>query len=135
QYIRDFIEDKIVKRIIVWQLALRKINGINQMEKHSALIVHTTDPINAEPPLELLRKQFITPEELFYVRNHGNIPRIDIKSYRLKVDGMVENELEISMDSIMNDYSKKSVMATVQCAGNRRTELLSVAPIPGEVPW
>jgi len=105
------------------------------MKKHSELIVHTTNPENAEPPLELLRKHFITPEELFYVRNHGNIPLIDAESYRLKVSGLVEHELEISMDNIFCDFPEKTVMATVQCAGNRRTELLSVAPIPGEVPW
>jgi sulfite oxidase len=35
----------------------------------------------------------------------------------------------------MNDFPKHSVMATLQCAGNRRDQLIAVAPVHGEVPW
>jgi sulfite oxidase len=105
------------------------------MDKHPNLIVHTTDPINAEPPLDALRENFITPQDLFYVRNHGNIPAIDVKNYRLHVSGMVERELELTLDTLRNNFSNRSVMATVQCAGNRRNQLIEVAEIPGEVPW
>ena len=105
------------------------------MGKHHDLIVHTTDPLNAEPPLQILGEHFITPQELFYIRTHGNVPDIDSDSYRLSVIGLVNHELQLSYDALKNNFAKETVMATVQCAGNRRTELLSVAPIPGEVPW
>ena len=105
------------------------------MDKHPNLIVHTTDPINAEPPLDALRENFITPQDLFYVRNHGNIPEIDVKNYRLHVNGMVERPLELSLDTLRNNFSNQKIMATVQCAGNRRNQLIEVAPIPSEVPW
>jgi len=105
------------------------------MEKHPDLIFHTREPINAEPPIEKLREHFITPVGLFYIRNHGDIPVIDPHSYRLRVNGMVERDLELSLDSLMNDFPKHTVIATVQCAGNRRNQLIAVAPVPGEVPW
>lgn len=105
------------------------------MDKYESLIVHTTSPFNAEPPLELLRANFITPRELFYVRNHGNVPEIDARAYRLIVNGMVERELELSLDTLLNDFPKRTVMATLQCAGNRRDQLMAVAPIPDEVAW
>ena len=35
----------------------------------------------------------------------------------------------------MHGFVKHTVMATLECAGNRRTELMMVAPVPGEVPW
>lgn len=105
------------------------------MRKHEKFIVHTTSPYNAEPPLELLRENFITPRELFYVRNHGNIPEIDANHFRLRVNGMVERELELSLDTIRNDFPKRTVMATLQCAGNRRDQLIALKEIPGEVAW
>lgn len=105
------------------------------MTKDNGLIVHTENPLNAEPPLDRLRAQFITPHALFYVRNHGNIPQVDASAYRLSVGGNVERPLELTLDRIMNDFPKRTVMATLQCAGNRRDQLLDVAPIPGEVPW
>lgn len=99
------------------------------------LIVHTTSPYNAEPPLELLRENFITPRELFYVRNHGDVPEINAQTFRLVVNGMVERELELSLDTLLNDFPKRTVMATLQCAGNRRDQLMALKEIPGEVPW
>lgn len=105
------------------------------MDKHPSLLVHSTNPFNAEPPLTALREHFITPRELFYVRNHGNIPEIDPKAYRLVVNGMVERELELSLDTLLNDFPKRTVMATLQCAGNRRKELIAIAATPGETPW
>jgi sulfite oxidase len=105
------------------------------MEKHPNLIVHTTNPQNAEPPISLLRKHFITPVELFYIRNHGEVPQIDANEYRLRINGLVERELEFSLEMLKRDFGKHTVMATVQCAGNRRNQLIEVAPVPGEVPW
>lgn len=105
------------------------------MQKHESLVVHTTNPFNAEPPLELLRENFITPRELFYVRNHGNVPEIDAQKFRLVINGMVERELELSLDTLLNDFPKRTVMATLQCAGNRRDQLIAIKEIPGEVPW
>lgn len=105
------------------------------MEKSPDLLVHSTNPYNAEPPLSRLRENFMTPRELFYVRNHGTIPETDATTYRLAVNGMVERELALSLDILMNDFPKRTVMATLQCAGNRRTELIAVAPTPGETPW
>jgi sulfite oxidase len=105
------------------------------MEKDPHLITHTTNPWNAEPPVNKLREHFITPPELFYVRNHGEIPVIDPGSYRLVVNGLVEQPFELSLHSLINDFTKRTVMATLQCAGNRRNQLIDVAPIPGEVPW
>ncbi|HYV95184.1 MAG TPA: sulfite oxidase [Chitinophagales bacterium] len=105
------------------------------MDKDPNLIVHTTHPLNAEPPLDKLRENFITPYQKFYIRNHGDIPQIDPKTFHLQVNGLVEHELELSLDKLINDFTKHTVMASLQCAGNRRTELLAVAPIPDEVLW
>jgi len=105
------------------------------MDKDPKLIIHTTDPVNAEPPLDELRENYITPQPLFYIRNHGDVPDINEADYRLKINGLVEQEMELSMAVIKNDFPKYTVMATLQCAGNRRVQLIEYAPVPGEVPW
>src|SRR5918912_3042570 len=105
------------------------------LDKDPALIVHTESPLNAEPPPDRLRENFITPRELFYVRNHGTIPEVDPARYRLAVNGLVRKPLALSLDELRNDFPRRTLTATLQCAGNRRQQLMELAPIPDEVPW
>ena len=101
----------------------------------SQLIVHQEQPLNAEPPGDLLRQSFLTPQEHFFVRTHGSIPAVDPTSYRLLITGMVQRKRELSLDELRSMSPAHTVTATLQCAGNRRDELMAVKPILGEVPW
>ena len=91
--------------------------------------------MSLEPPLKLLLEDFVTPKQLFYIRNHGNIPEIGADRYRLTVSGMVESPIELSLEEIRGEFPKESVTATLRCADNRREDLMEVAEIPGELPW
>jgi sulfite oxidase len=104
-------------------------------DKHPAMHVLMEQPFNAAPPLTLLRQNYITPRSVFFVRNHAAVPEIDPAVYRLSVTGMVRQALWLSLDELRARFERQTVVATLQCAGNRRTELYTVAPIPGEVPW
>ncbi len=104
-------------------------------DKHPAVHVLTEEPFNASPSLKLLRENFITPRSLFFVRNHAPVPQVDRATYRLSVSGQVATPLFLSLDDLRSKFERHEVVATLQCAGNRRTELYAVAPIPGEVPW
>ena len=97
------------------------------------LIAHETVPMNAEPPLTDLIESWMTPNDLFYIRSHAPVPKIDRESFRLVVDGMVHRKLELSLDELA-DFGEKSAVATMTCAGNRRYEHSRVSPIKG-VPW
>jgi sulfite oxidase len=99
------------------------------------LLARAEEPFNAEPPLPLLRDEFVTPERLFFIRTHGPVPEVDPEQYRLSVDGMVREPLELSLRDLQERFTKQTIMATLQCAGNRRLELMEIAPIPGETPW
>jgi sulfite oxidase len=103
--------------------------------KHASMLVRQEQPYNAEPPAELLVETHCTPPELFFVRNHGAVAQVDANSFRLTIAGQVFKPLRISMKELRNNFPKTTVTATMQCAGNRRTDFLSLAPIPGEVPW
>src|SRR5437588_8983107 len=103
--------------------------------RKSQLIVHQEHPFNAEPPGDLLRQSFLTPQEHFYVRTHGSIPAVDPTSYRLFITGLVQRKRELSLDELRSLSAVHTVTATLECAGNRREELMAVKPILGEVPW
>ena len=98
------------------------------------LIVHSEAPFNAEPPLDRLRASFVTAQRDFYVRSHGAVPQLDGRTHRLRVDGRVRTPLDLSMAALRGRFPQRTVTATMQCAGNRRGGLRSVAPVSGD-PW
>ncbi len=102
--------------------------------KHPSTVVHDAQPFNAEPPLVVLRRDFLTPGEFFFSRNHGSIPRVGPEGYRLAVGGLVDRPLSLSMEELRG-LPRREVTAVLQCAGNRRDGLMEVAEIPGETPW
>lgn len=103
--------------------------------KHPDYVVWQTEPYNGEPPAGLLRQSHITPLDLFYTRNHGPVPTVEAATYRLAVGGLVRAPLSLSLADLHQSFPRVTQTTTLQCAGNRRTQLLAVAPIPGEVPW
>lgn len=111
-----------------------KSDVLNMFESKGHLIVHSKAPYNAEPPLDRLRSAFITAQADFYVRSHGNIPQIDADKHRLVVDGLVERPLDLSMTELRTRFSPRTVTAVMQCAGNRRADMLQVAQVSGD-PW
>jgi DMSO/TMAO reductase YedYZ molybdopterin-dependent catalytic subunit/glyoxylase-like metal-dependent hydrolase (beta-lactamase superfamily II)/rhodanese-related sulfurtransferase len=103
--------------------------------KDPALVVWSEEPLNAETPLRLLRTSETTPNELFFVRNHGRIPEVDPAAYRLTVRGLVAAPLTLTLDDLRQQFEHVGLDAVLSCAGNRRSELAAIAPIPGQAPW
>lgn len=90
----------------------------------------TAAPENSETPLESIRS-WVTPTRLFFVRNHFDTPVIDLNSWRLTVEGCVERPFHLTWDEL-NALPQRSVLATVECAGNGRSFL---QPAVAGVPW
>jgi len=103
--------------------------------KRDDMIVHEADPYNAEPSRGALADRVLTPIDSFYGRNHGPIPFIDPQGWRLRVGGLVEHDLELSLDDLRGQFAQRTLTVTLQCAGNRRSGLIKVRDIPGEAPW
>jgi len=102
--------------------------------KHPDILIRAGRPFNAGPPPAPLRADFVTPNDRFFVRNHGDVPTVDPAGYRLAVRGAVENPLELSLEDLAR-LPRREVVATLQCAGNRRDELARHKEIPHELPW
>ena len=97
-------------------------------------VINSMEPFNAEPPLSELTKSFVTPNELFFVRNHAPVPIVHLDTYRLRISGLVSNKLVLSLAELKDRFPRVTVMATLMCAGNRRTELHRIQPVRG-VGW
>ncbi len=107
---------------------------MTKMHSGSNLIVHSEHPYNAEPSLRALRACFKTAQGDFYVRNHGNVPALDGPRHRLAVEGRVSTPLNLSLDDLKARFEEHSVMAVMQCAGNRRADMRTVRAVSGD-PW
>src|SRR5262245_16717808 len=86
----------------------------------------TDFPENSETPLDTLHG-WVTPNRLFFVRNHFAVPTIDRASWRLRVEGLVDRLVELSWDELIA-MPQRSVFATVECAGNGRSFLQERQP-------
>jgi DMSO/TMAO reductase YedYZ molybdopterin-dependent catalytic subunit len=91
-------------------------------EQGTGLIPRQKDPENLEFPFQEL-KQFVTPNEQFYVRNHFPVPQLRVDGWRLRVDGAVERPLELRYADLVA-LPARTVTATLECACNGRAFLM-----------
>ncbi|XP_043537803.1 sulfite oxidase, mitochondrial [Chiloscyllium plagiosum] len=103
----------------------------NEPLRHPVLKVNSLKPFNAEPPVELLSENYITPNEIFFKRNHLPVPEVDPKTYRLQVIGEGLKSIQLTLDDLKTKFPKHTITATLQCAGNRRSEMNAVRQVKG----
>ena len=107
---------------------------VDPIQSKSEMIIRSTTPYNAEPPLGRLCAFLTTAQKDFYVRCHGNIPVLDEVGHTLRVGGRVRTPLHINMAELRAQFPKRTVTAVMQCAGNRRADMQSVRSTLGD-PW
>ena len=83
------------------------------------LIVRSARPLNLEMPIGLL-DSWITPTPLHFVRNHYDVPMVSLEDWRLRVDGVVEHPLALTLDDLRRLPMVEEVV-TLECAGNGRS--------------
>src|SRR5215218_10933061 len=106
--------------------------AMSRYGKRADVIVHEEEPFNAETGPAALAEGPVTATDAFYVRGHGAVPDVDPGSWRLRVHGLVERELDLSLATLREAFREREVTATLQCAGNRRAGLIAIREIPGE---
>lgn len=57
----------------------------NDPPVHPALKLHASKPCTAELPKSLLLQSWVTPGELWYVRSHHPVPKVDATTHKLQV--------------------------------------------------
>jgi DMSO/TMAO reductase YedYZ molybdopterin-dependent catalytic subunit len=100
--------------------------------KHADMIVHNDRPVNVEAAAHLLDDD-ITPADKHFIRNNGTMPEPMSKGdWRLKIDGEVEDELELSYDQLKNEFETVTLRLQLECGGNGRA---GFNPLPRGNPW
>jgi DMSO/TMAO reductase YedYZ molybdopterin-dependent catalytic subunit len=82
------------------------------------MIVRSARPEDLEMPLDGFR-DLITPAERFFVRSHHYVPAIDIESWRLNIDGEVQNSAALSFAELQR-LPRAEMTSVLECAGNGR---------------
>ncbi|WZH46842.1 Oxidoreductase molybdopterin-binding domain-containing protein [Fusarium acuminatum] len=118
---------------ISWEIVLK--------EKHPDMLHLLEFPYNGEAPKSLLTKEYIMPNELHFVRNHGGIPDIDPSAYDIRLDGLVNDPKKLTLADLQDEtrFPRVSKLITLQCSGTRRLEQIVEYPGEGDeminAPW
>ena len=100
-------------------------------EKAKAMQWHSERPLTGSVPAH--EHDFdVTPNDRMFVRNNLLIPDVDFKSHRIKVTGLVNGELEFSMDELYKSFQGVTIQGMLECAGSGRS---AYAPRASGTPW
>ncbi|XP_067287332.1 sulfite oxidase, mitochondrial [Pseudorasbora parva] len=99
--------------------------------RHPALQINSLKPFNAEPPPSILSDNYITPSVIFFKRNHLPVPRVDPETYKLEIEGLPGGVVSLTLSELKSRFPKHTITATLQCAGNRRSEMNSIKQVKG----
>ncbi|KAG6367825.1 hypothetical protein INS49_002020 [Diaporthe citri] len=90
------------------------------------LRTHTAKPCNAEPPNQALTDDFLTPNELFYKRNHMWVPAVEdhqLDQHTLTVELPSGDAKSYTLRDLKTRFTTHRVTAVLQCSGNRRSDM------------
>jgi DMSO/TMAO reductase YedYZ molybdopterin-dependent catalytic subunit len=104
--------------------------GTAAAQDKPGLPVRQSEPRNLESAFGD-QTAFLTPNDQFFVRSHFAAPTIDATTWRLKVEGAVENPLELSLADVQA-MPAVTTPVTLECAGNGRVFL---APAVRGLQW
>jgi sulfite oxidase len=103
--------------------------------RDSRLRIITAKPCNAETPADALSSSYITPNELFYVRNHMWVPNVEEKDFTLEVELLDGTSAQYTMQDLRGKFKSMKVSATLQCSGNRRSDMTMHAQQTNGLQW
>jgi DMSO/TMAO reductase YedYZ molybdopterin-dependent catalytic subunit len=91
-------------------------------ESNVGFIIREREPVNLEYPFDQL-SEFLTPNDLFYIRSHFKAPVLDRHGYKLTIGGAVKRPFTINYEELLAMPSLTRP-ATLECAGNGRIFLI-----------
>lgn len=83
------------------------------------MIVRSPKPTDLEMPLSGFNDA-ITPIERFFVRCHTYTPQVDLKTWNVKVEGVVNRPVTLTLAEVKK-LPRVELVSVVECAGNGRS--------------
>ena len=93
-----------------------------QQAIEDGLVVHRAHPLNGETSIAAFIGGVVMPNARFYIRNHFQIPKLNLADWRLRVGGLVDRPLTLAWRDI-SGMPSQSKLVTLECAGNGRSKL------------
>ena len=87
----------------------------------ATLVTIDSDPFVGETPVAAIQS-WVTPNALYYARNHFENPSIEPADWSLIIDGEVDNPSALSLSDI-RALPPRTIPVTMECAGNNRVDL------------
>ncbi|KAI1372368.1 Oxidoreductase, molybdopterin-binding domain-containing protein [Hypoxylon crocopeplum] len=98
----------------------------------------TQKPCNAETPGQELAETFLTPNEVFYVRNHMWVPVVEeaeAEDHTITVELPDGDSVSYSIKDLKARFKQHTVTAVLQCSGNRRNDMTRYAKKTNGLQW
>lgn len=87
----------------------------------ATLVTIDSAPFVGETPVSAIQN-WVTPNALYYARNHFDTPSVEPSDWSLVIDGDVEHPTELTLSQLL-DLPKRTLPVTMECAGNNRVDL------------
>jgi sulfite oxidase len=107
--------------------------GIMDDFNEADFIIQQREPFNAEPLPSRLIERYLTPQALLYVRSHGVIPHL-AGDHAIRFGGNGLRDADLTLAQFKAHFAERRIVATMQCAGNRRADLQLAGKTNGD-PW
>ncbi|KZF19229.1 hypothetical protein L228DRAFT_205096, partial [Xylona heveae TC161] len=106
----------------------------NDPHRDPRLSPHSDRPCNSETPASEL-VTFITPNSVFYVRNHLWVPPDDGDSHKITVELYDGTTKDYTLEDLRKTFQSHKITATLQCSGNRRKHMTLGARSTNGLQW
>lgn len=104
----------------LFSAAMAETMTVPGLENKSGLTLLNDRPLNAETPAHLLDDS-VTSAAHHFVRNNGIPPTsVDPATWRLEIDGLVDNPIQLSIEDLKKDFEVVTRQLVLECAGNGR---------------
>src|SRR6185503_10811073 len=109
---------------------------LRPLQQGEEVVSWTDVPANFNPGTALdtralEKSKFITPNENFYLVQHYGQMQVDPATYKLRVTGLVDRPLELSLDELKRRPRVEQIVG-FECGGNNPTSLNRLA---GNARW
>lgn len=144
-YVREILEQYVVGRIHPADLvdgrpAQDQIEDPfrSDPDRDERMRFITSKPCNAETPGSELAESFLTPNEVFYVRNHMWVPVVkDVAAdnHTISIELPDGDIRTYTVGELKKRFKQYTVSAVLQCSGNRRKDMTDHAKKTNGLQW
>lgn len=106
-------------------------NATVMAEKTPAMKPHSERPLTGSVPAEE-HNYAVTPNDRMFIRNNLLTPDLDAAKHRLSIKGLVDREMNFSLDDLKKSFRMVTLQGMLECAGSGRA---AYVPRASGTPW